>query len=114
MASRTAAYCKEPTEGLRERSPEKLRAALGWYMAASEQDAVKDWRDVLVGFAAYFDCAKRLGVDVVGLFETCAKGRSTPMRELASTFARRTDVTLEAFGWVLVERDGGPCYRPAP
>ena len=81
-------------------------------MAAAEEDAIKDWRDVLVGFAAYFDCAERLGIDPVELFDTSARGRSATMRELAATFGRRTDVTLHAFGWILVDHEGGPCYRP--
>jgi hypothetical protein len=81
-------------------------------MAAAEPDAPKDFRDVLVGFAPFFDCAQRLGVDPVGLFEAASLGRGPRIRDLAVSFASRTDVTLAAFGWQLVEHAGGPCYRP--
>jgi hypothetical protein len=69
---------------------------------------------VLVGFAVYVDCARRLDVDPVALFEAASTGRSEAMRELATGFARRTDVTLESFGWRLESRPEGPCYRPDP
>ena len=83
-------------------------------MANAEPDVEMDFRDVLVGFAVYVDCARRLGVDPVALFDSASRSRTPAMRELAATFARRDDVTLEAFGWRLEEREGGPCYRPEP
>ena len=33
------------------------------------------------------------------------------MQETVATFARRRDVTLQAFGWRLLEMSDGPCYR---
>src|SRR4051812_31353300 len=83
-------------------------------MVLAEPDAEIDFRDVLVGFAPFFDCAERLGVDSIALFETAAKDCGPRMRELAATFARRTDVTLEAFAWQLADLPDGPCYRPQP
>lgn len=81
-------------------------------MVEAEPGAPRDFRDVLVGFAPFFDCAQRLGVDPIGLFEAASLDCGPLMRDLATTFARRTDVTLAAFGWRLVDDAGGPCYRP--
>ncbi len=81
-------------------------------MLASETNAERDYRDVLVGFAPYYDCALRLGVDPVGLFDGAAREAGTAVRELAVVFARRSDVTLKDFGWRLDEAPDGPCYKP--
>ena len=81
-------------------------------MVASEPDVAIDFRDVLVGFAPFFDCAQRLGVDPIALFETASKDCRPAMRELAASFARRSDVTLGAFAWRLDDPPDGPCYRP--
>jgi hypothetical protein len=72
-----------------------------------------DVRDVLVALAPYHDCARRLGADPVEVFDLAAAGAPDAARELAMTFARRDDVTLEAFGWVLTDLPDGPCYEPA-
>lgn len=114
MASRTAPECNEPTTALRLQSPERLAADLGRLLADLEPEIEIDVRDVLVGLAGYVDCARRLGIDPVALFDAASADRSPAMRDLASTFARRSDVTLEAFGWRLEERPDGPCYRPEP
>ena len=112
MGSKTSPYCHEPTEALRERSAEKLKAALWRDMLAAEPDAIADWDGILMGWAAYFDCAERLGIDPVDLFDDAARERSPELRSLAAGFCRRSDVTLAAFGWKLVEHEGRPCYRP--
>ena len=112
MASRTAPECNEPTTALRRRSPDLLRAALGRALVALEREVEIDYRDVLVGLAVYVDCARRLGVDPVELLDGASAERSVAMRELATGFARRTDVTLDAFGWRLESRPEGPCYQP--
>jgi hypothetical protein len=88
-------------------SPELAR-----YVAAAESTLQADFRDVLVGLAPYFDCAERLGLDPVALIDSATATASEAMRKTARTFARRSDVTLNAFGWRLIERSEGPCYRP--
>ena len=112
MGSKTSPFCHEPTDALRERSPEKLHAALAREMLAAEPDALADWQGILMEWSAYFDCAERLGIDPVALFDEAARERSPELRALAARFCRRSDVTLAAFGWTLVEDDGLPCYRP--
>ena len=112
MGSKTTPFCREPSEALREGSAAKLEAALQRDMVAAESD-LAEWEGILMGWAAYFDCAKRLRIDPVELFERAAQGRSPELKALADRFCRRSDVTLANFGWTLVEHDGGPCYRPA-
>lgn len=107
MASRTAPECSEPTTALRQRSPDLLRSALARALIAFEPEVEIDFRDVLVGLAVYVDCARRLDIDLVELFDSASTGRSEGMRELATGFARRTDVTLDAFGWRLVSESFG-------
>jgi len=113
MGSRTRPNCDEPTTALRQRSSARLLADLTAFMGAVEPEVAIDFRDVLVGFAPFYDCAIRLGIDPIQLFESAARDRGAPLRELATTFARRSDITLAAFGWQLVDRAGGPCYRRA-
>lgn len=65
--------CQEPTTALRTRSPNRLRGDLNRYLLASEPKVDVDPRDVMVGLAPFFDCAKRLGVDPVDLFERASR-----------------------------------------
>jgi len=59
-----------------------------------------DYRDILLGFAPFFDAARRLGLDTVDVFDTAAERTPADVAELLRTFGRRSDVTLGAFGWV--------------
>jgi hypothetical protein len=102
-----------PTAALRERSVAVLEAALAAYLGHADEDIQRDWRDVLVLLAPYRDCAVRLGEDPVAIFARASTGASEAARALASRVARRSDVTLEAFGWVLTEQPEGPCYEDA-
>jgi hypothetical protein len=112
MGSVTAATCLEPSGALRRRSAEQLRASLADYLVAAEPTVEIDWRDVLVGMAPFHDCAKRLGVDPVPLFDAASKDLGAGARDLARRFARESDVDLQSFGWALIETPEGPCYRP--
>jgi hypothetical protein len=112
MGSKTTSLCREPTDALRHRDPKRLSCDLVRYAAAAEASLGEDFRDVLVGLAPYFDCALRLGLDPVELFESAAASAGKELRQTMITFSRRTDVTLQAFGWRLVEAPDGPCYRP--
>ena len=73
-----------------------------------------DPRDVMVGLALYVDAAHRLGMDSHALFDATARRLgSHPISGLLRTFGARQDVTLETFGWKLVEPTDGPDYLPA-
>jgi hypothetical protein len=112
MGSRTTPYCREPTDALRDADPNRLSSDLARYVTAVEPTLAEDVRDVLVGLAPYYDCAQRLGVDPVPLFDGVASTTGDAMRETMRTFVRRSDVSLEAFGWRLLQAPDGPCYRP--
>jgi hypothetical protein len=112
VGSKTMPNCWEPTLALREQSIERLGVELNRYMVASERNVEADWRDVLVGLAPYYDCAMRLGIDPVELLERASKDLNEQTRELARTFAGRSDITLHAFGWMLASTSEGPCYQP--
>jgi hypothetical protein len=79
-----------------------------------EDEWVKDWRDLLVGLAPYHDCARRLGLDPVALFDAVAGEGPQTVRDLVRYFGRRTDVTPEAFGYVVTDAPDGPRYDWAP
>jgi hypothetical protein len=114
VGSKTRPRCFEPaTLSLRRGSIELLQGELARYLAGAEREIEIDWRDVLVNLAPYHDCARRLGADAVDVFDAASTGRPQATRDLAMTFARREDITLEAFGWVFRELPDGPCYEPA-
>ena len=111
MNSRSKPPCVEPSVALRQRSPDRLREELTRYMIASEREVNIDWRDMLVDLAPFYDCAQRLALDPVELFESASSSLDKGRRELVNGFARRSDITLRAFGWKLVTTSEGPCYR---
>ena len=110
----TLGPCYEPpTTALREGSVPRLLEELTGYLGRATDAVRRDWRDVLVILATYYDCAVRLGANPIAVFDAASAGAAPATRDLAATFSRRTDVTLEAFGWVLTELADGPCYESA-
>src|SRR4051812_3453220 len=101
------------TAALRAASLDDLRASL---IADLRKDAdFRDWRDVLLHLAPYFDAAARLGTTPRALFDDAAAQVPDAIADVARTFGRRADVTLAAFGWRLDdggrEAGDGPAYR---
>jgi hypothetical protein len=114
MGSRTRPDCYEQaTQPLRLRSPELLLSTLAAYLRGAGPEIEADWRDVLVSLAPYHDCAVRIGMDPILLFDVASTGQPDAIRDLAMTFARRSDITLENFGWVMRDTPAGPCYQSA-
>ena len=68
---------------------------------SARQAGYRDYRDVLLGFAPFFDAARRLGFEPVDVFDAAASSVPDDVAGLLRTFGRRADVTLGAFGWVL-------------
>jgi hypothetical protein len=102
------------TVALRRRSAALLREAL---LATAIAQAVQagDDRDMMVGLATDYFVAKQLGLFPADLFDdvaSCLPGGWVP--DLLREFGARTDITLEAFGWLLVETAAGPDFLPAP
>lgn len=112
MGSVTASKCQEPSGALRRRSAEQLRTGLTDYLVASAPTVGTDFRDVLVGMAPFYDCAERLGMDPVTLFDEASRDLEPEAKALARDFARRSDIDLGSFAWELVETPEGLCYRP--
>lgn len=99
---------------LRQDSAPMLRDAL---LASAICQAVRngDDRDVMVGLAVDYFVAQQLGLVPAELFDDVAS--SLPdgwVPDLLREFGARTDITLEAFGWLLVETAEGPDFTPAP
>ena len=85
-----------------------------YLVRAAATDAIAtDWRDVLVALAPYHDCARRLGLDPVGLFDRACEDSPDDLQAVVRDFARRSDVTLDAFGWTVTTLSEGPCYEQA-
>jgi hypothetical protein len=68
---------------------------------AAQNSGHQDWRDVLIGFAPFYDAAQRLGFDTVDIFDAAADRAPEDVAVLMRPFGRRTDVALHLFGWVL-------------
>lgn len=61
----------------------------------------EDPRDVMIGLAAFYDCARCLSLLPADVFDEAGERiDDDALSHLVRTFGRRSDVTLEAFGWV--------------
>jgi hypothetical protein len=99
-----------PSQALRGNSLATLQDGLFDYL--QHYVGFSDYRDVLVGLAPYYDCARRLGADPAVVFAEAASKVPDDVGNLALTFGQRTDVTLSAFYWELDEDSvEGPIYR---
>ena len=103
---------RHATLALRAHSAALLHDAL---LAKAIADIIheSDWRDTLVGLALHYYVAQQLGLDPAEVFDAAVS--SLPDDRVCSLFRRfgaRKDVTLEAFGWLLVETDDGPDFEP--
>ncbi|MBO3748308.1 hypothetical protein J5X84_19720 [Streptosporangiaceae bacterium NEAU-GS5] len=94
---------------LGERSERRLTT--GIVCTAMATSASEDWRDVMVTIAQHHFVADELGVPVVELFDRAAEFADERVRDLFRAFGRRTDITLEAFGWRVVAMDQGKVFH---
>lgn len=105
---------RHTTVALRRGSAALLRDAL-LATAISQVIRSDDPRDVMVGLAVDYFVAQQLGLVPAGLLgdvASCLPDGWVP--DLLREFGARTDITLKAFGWLLVETAGGPDFTPAP
>jgi hypothetical protein len=86
-------------------------------MVADLVDGADEWlrdsRDLMVALAPFHDCARVLGLEVAATFREAAAQGPESLRAVVTAFGERNDVTLAAFGWVVVESPEGPSYRLA-
>lgn len=101
---------RESTAALRARSADRLAVGFGRYVAAEAAAAGWDPRDAMIDMTPFIDCARRLGLDPVAVLGPVAAGGPAWFRETFEVFVRRTDVTLGAFGWSVVDDSDGPRY----
>jgi hypothetical protein len=103
------------TEALRSGSPERLEASIRELLTDPEYAQLReDWRDLLVALAPLHDCARRLELDPVTVFDAAADGASPEMATLAREFGRRTDITEHSFAFMVEDTDEGPEYWHVP
>lgn len=101
------------SKALRDKSLVQLQGVFARYVEILSSRSTDDARDVMVGLAAYIDCARRLGYDPETVLGPSAASGATWFRELFGLFVRRSDITLDAFGWSLTETPEGIAYKPA-
>ncbi len=99
------------TEALRTGRAQVLADGFAAQIAWLEVHGPIDPRDEMLDLAALVDCARRLAVDPAELLGPLAAAGPAWLAELFARFVRRTDVTLAAFGWSIVETPEGPAYR---
>jgi hypothetical protein len=103
------------SRALRERRPELVREELVEMLIAGEDEWLRDKRDLMVALAPYHHCAAQLQMDIPATFDAAASAGPATLRSTVSEFGRRTDVTPEAFGFVVEWDEDGPRYnRPGP
>jgi hypothetical protein len=104
---------RQPAVALREGSAESLEDAL-LATAIAQLGRPSDPRDLMVGLAVQFVVAESLGVVPSALFEEiAARLPDGPVSGLLRAFGVRRDVTLDGFGWQLVQTAEGPDFVPA-
>jgi len=104
---------RQATQALRARSSALLHDAL---LAEAIADIVRprDCRDTMVSLAPHYYVAQQLGRDPAEVFDAAVSGLPDDrVRDLFRMFGARKDVTLKAFGWRLVQADGGPDFEYA-
>jgi hypothetical protein len=104
---------RHTTVALRRGSAALLREAL---LATAISQAIHDGddRDMMVGLATHYFVAQQLGLVPAELFNDVASSLPNGwVPDLLREFGARTDITLEAFGWLLVKTPDGPDFTPA-
>jgi hypothetical protein len=94
---------------LRTRDTRHLQTGL--LARALLRQRVADWRDDLVAFAPSYVAAQMLNVPPAILFDGAAVYAVAELADVMRRFGQRRDVTLEAFGWRLVETQDGPTFE---
>lgn len=111
MVSGIGLDAHESTAALRAGSLERLQAGFGLIVVAEAEAQGWDPRDTMISLMPFVDCARRLGHDPSTVLGPIARTGPEWFRETFDAFVRRTDITLAAFGWRLLETAEGPAYR---
>jgi hypothetical protein len=104
---------RQPSIALRQKSAQRLEDAL-FASALAQLVRQTDPRDLMVGMAVHFIVAEQIGAVPSVVFEDVASRLPDgPLPDLVRQFGDRQDITLEAFGWQLVQTPEGPDFVPA-
>ena len=93
-------------------SAAELRSGLLERMASSPSFR-HDYRDMMMVLAPVHHCARRLGIDVVALFDEAAGSAPPELADTVRHFGRRGDITPGAFGFGVEDTAEGPRYYNA-
>ena len=104
---------RQPAIALRHKSARRLEDTL---LASALAQLLRqtDPRDLLAGMAVHYMVAEQIGtVPSVVFADVARRLPDGPLPDLLRQFGARQDVTLEAFGWQLVQTPEGPDFIPA-
>jgi len=102
---------RESSAAVRERSLDRLQLGFGRLVRAESAAPGWDPRDAMINMTPFLDCARRLGHDPAIVLAAIAATGADWFRETFEEFVGRSDVTLSAFGWSIVDTTRGPAYR---
>jgi len=102
---------REASAALRAGSLERLQRGFERLVEAESTSRGWDPRDTMINMTPFIDCARRLGHDPAVVFGPAALTGAEWFRETFEAFVRRSDITLAAFGWSIVETPEGPAYH---
>ncbi len=97
------------TISLRERS--RARLLQGLIGAVISNYVVPEKRRVEIGLAVYHHCARQLQVNTVDLFDEAATYATPTFAATLREFGRRSDVTLNRFGWEERQTPDGVTFK---
>lgn len=102
---------RETSAALRLRSLERLEEGFAQFVLVDSSAPGWDPRDTMIDLVPFIDCARRLGHDPADVLGPIAATGAEWFRATFEAFVGRSDITLAAFGWSLIETTEGPTYR---
>ena len=102
---------RDTTAALRERSIRRLQDSFRRHVEAASVHHSWDPRDEMLSLTPFLDCVRRLGYDPAAELGPIAATGAPWLVETFDAFVRRSDITLAAFGWSIIETPEGPAYR---
>jgi len=97
------------TVAARENDPDWLRSGLTGFAIANY--TIPEKRKVEVGMAVYVHVAQKCGLNPVDLFEETAVYAAPTIAAEMLAFCRRSDITLNKFGWQELKTPAGVKYK---
>ena len=111
MAGGEGLVQREASAALRAGSLGRLEAGFSRLVEAESRAQGWDPRDAMINMMPFIDCAQRLGHDPAKTLGPIAATGADWFRETFDGFVGRSDLTLAAFGWSLVDTPAGRAYR---